>query len=59
MHFIESHLHEKNVQNGGASLDSYFKASWLHAWKISNHLELYNIQDINSEEIEVENDSKY
>jgi len=27
----------KNVQNGGASLDSYFKASWLHAWKILDH----------------------
>ncbi len=23
----------KNVQNGGASLDSFFKTSWLHAWK--------------------------
>jgi len=23
----------KNVQNGGESLDSFFKASWLHAWK--------------------------
>jgi len=23
----------KNVQNGGASLDSFFKASWLYAWK--------------------------
>jgi len=33
----------KNAQNGGASLDSFFKASWLYSWKISNHLELYNM----------------
>jgi len=33
---------KKNVHVGGASLDSYFKAIWLHAWKISNHLELYS-----------------
>jgi len=34
---------QKNVQNGGASLESFFKASWLHARKISDYLELYNI----------------
>jgi len=33
----------KNVQNGGASLDSFLNASWLHACKFLNHLELYNI----------------
>jgi len=33
----------KYVQNGGASLDSFFKASWLHAWKNSHHFELYNM----------------
>jgi len=32
----------KNVQNDCYSLDSLFKASWLHAWKFSDHLELYN-----------------
>jgi len=32
----------KNVQNGGYSLISLFKSSCLHAWKFSNHLELYN-----------------
>jgi len=25
------HICIKNVQNGGASLDIFFKASWLHA----------------------------
>jgi len=38
----------KNVQNGGASLDSFFKSSWPHAWKISDHLKLQNIQKKNS-----------
>jgi len=33
----------KNVQNSGYFLDSIFKASWLYAWKFSDHLELYNI----------------
>jgi len=33
----------KNVQNGGYSLNFFFKASWLHAWKILGHLKLYNI----------------
>jgi len=32
----------KNVLNGGASLDSFFKAIWLHALKFSDYLELYN-----------------
>jgi len=32
-----------NAQNSGASVDSFFKASWLSGWKISNHLEFYNI----------------
>jgi len=44
----KGHICIKNVQNGGALLDSFFKASWLHARKISDHLELYNIQEKNS-----------
>jgi len=39
----QGHICRKNVQIGGASLNSFFEASWLHAWKFSNHLELYNI----------------
>jgi len=35
----------KNVPNSIYSLDSFFKASWLHAWKFSDHLELYNIYE--------------
>jgi len=35
----------KNVHVGGASLNSFFKASWLHAWKDWDHLELYNIYE--------------
>jgi len=31
LHFTRSHLYEKNIHDGGASLDSIFKASWLHA----------------------------
>jgi len=30
LHFTKSHFYEKNVHVGGASLDSFFKASWLH-----------------------------
>jgi len=37
----------KNVQNSGAFLGSFFKASWLYAWKNSNHFELYNILEKN------------
>jgi len=33
----------KNVLNGGPFFG--FKASWLHASKISNHLELYTTQE--------------
>jgi len=33
----------KNIQNGSYCLDSFFKASWLHAWKNSDHLELFNM----------------
>jgi len=28
----------KNVQNSGHSLDSFFKESWLHAWKFWNRI---------------------
>jgi len=42
LHFTSS-LCMKNVQNGGASLDSLFKASWLHASKILDTLKLCNI----------------
>jgi len=33
----------KKSQNGCNYMDSFFKASWLHAWKILDHLESYNI----------------
>jgi len=49
----------KNVHVGGAPLDSFFKASWLHTWKILGDLELFNIQEKNSKQKEVDNDSKY
>jgi len=39
----QGHILMKNVQNGGYSLDLFFKASWLHAWKNLDDLELYNI----------------
>jgi len=44
----EDELHKvtflwKNVTIGGDSLDSFFKASLLYAWKFSNLLKLSNI----------------
>jgi len=36
----------KNIQDDGYSFDSCFSASWLHAWKNSDNLELYNIEKI-------------
>jgi len=33
----------KKFQSDGYSLDSFFTTSWLHAWKFSNHLELYKV----------------
>jgi len=33
----------KNVKNGGAPLDSFFRESWLYAWKFLDHLEFHNI----------------
>jgi len=31
LYFTRSHWNEKKVENGGASLKSFFKASWLHS----------------------------
>jgi len=39
-YILQGQIFMKNVQNGSNSWDSFFKSSWIHAWKNFDHLEL-------------------